>query len=65
MEKIFAKIRNNGNYTDSVGKYKVKNIRDLTTGYDTNQVTKTLVLNTEHNISSIRKQSFLYLLEPI
>jgi len=37
MERIFTKIRNNGKHTDSVGKYKVKNIRDLTTGYDTNQ----------------------------
>jgi len=37
MERIFSKIRNNGSYCTHIGKYKVKNIRDLTTGYDNNQ----------------------------
>eukprot|EP01117_Protostelium_nocturnum_P019610 TRINITY_DN8546_c0_g1_i1.p1 TRINITY_DN8546_c0_g1~~TRINITY_DN8546_c0_g1_i1.p1 ORF type:complete len:601 (-),score=248.95 TRINITY_DN8546_c0_g1_i1:41-1843(-) len=34
METIFGRIRNGNKYPTSVGKYKVKNIRDLTTGFD-------------------------------
>lgn len=34
MERIFAKIRNNGQYCTSIGKFPVKYIRDLTTGFD-------------------------------
>ena len=34
LESIFQEIRNGGKYCESIGPYKVKNIRDLTTGYD-------------------------------
>jgi len=44
MENIFAKIRNSGKYCEFVGKYKVKNIRDLTTGFDSNQLDKKAIL---------------------
>lgn len=46
MEKIFAKIRNNGKYCTSVGKFPVKYIRDLTTGYDNSQPNGQAVLPT-------------------
>jgi hypothetical protein len=32
METIFSRIRQNGKYSDACGPYKIKNIRDLTTG---------------------------------
>lgn len=32
METIFGRIRNNGQYSEACGPYKIKNIRDLTTG---------------------------------
>jgi len=44
MEVIFSKIRNNGKYCESIGKYKVKHIRDLTTNYDTMQPDKKAIL---------------------
>ncbi|EKE43006.1 phosphoglucomutase/phosphomannomutase family protein [Entamoeba nuttalli P19] len=40
MEKIFNKMRNNGQYYWKFGKYAVKSIRDLTVGIDTAQPDK-------------------------
>ena len=37
MKSIFDKNRNNGKYTESFGRFKVKNIRDLTVGYDSSK----------------------------
>jgi phosphomannomutase len=37
MDAIFAAIRNGGEYPQTCGPYKIKNVRDLTTGYDTTQ----------------------------
>ncbi|DAZ95434.1 TPA: hypothetical protein N0F65_013003 [Lagenidium giganteum] len=35
--KIFARLRNNGEYWPAVGEFEIENIRDLTTGYDNSQ----------------------------
>jgi len=53
MEKIFAKIRNGGRYCDSVGAYKIRDIRDLTTGYDSTQPTKKAILPTSSSTHMI------------
>ncbi|KAL6077659.1 Phosphoglucomutase [Balamuthia mandrillaris] len=37
MDTIFRDIRNDGKYSESCGPYKIKHIRDLTTGYDSSQ----------------------------
>eukprot|EP01114_Cavostelium_apophysatum_P020958 TRINITY_DN7176_c0_g1_i1.p1 TRINITY_DN7176_c0_g1~~TRINITY_DN7176_c0_g1_i1.p1 ORF type:complete len:607 (-),score=197.81 TRINITY_DN7176_c0_g1_i1:64-1842(-) len=44
MESIFKEIRNGGKYCETVGPYKIKDIRDLTTGYDTSKPDKKPVL---------------------
>jgi len=44
MDAIFKRIRNSGNYPSSVGPYKVKNIRDLTTGYDNSKPNNKAIL---------------------
>ncbi|CAG9864289.1 unnamed protein product [Phyllotreta striolata] len=49
IERIFERLRNfrgQNTYPESVlnGKYKIKNIRDLTTGYDDNQQDKKAIL---------------------
>eukprot|EP01116_Phalansterium_solitarium_P023725 TRINITY_DN8464_c0_g1_i1.p2 TRINITY_DN8464_c0_g1~~TRINITY_DN8464_c0_g1_i1.p2 ORF type:complete len:588 (-),score=211.57 TRINITY_DN8464_c0_g1_i1:188-1951(-) len=40
LDRIFAEIRNNGQYCTHVGAFKVKHIRDLTVGYDDSQPDK-------------------------
>jgi phosphoglucomutase/phosphopentomutase len=37
-------FRNGGKYCEAVGKYKVKGIRDLTTGYDNTQPNNKAIL---------------------
>lgn len=44
MDKIFSKIRNGGNYFNTIGKFPVKYIRDLTTGYDSSQLDNKAIL---------------------
>jgi len=44
MEAIFKEIRNGGKYCESVGPFKIKDIRDLTTGYDSSRPDKKPVL---------------------
>lgn len=44
IKKIFDIIRNDGNYPKKCGDFAIKNIRDLTTGYDSNQANKKAIL---------------------
>lgn len=44
MKKIFDVIRNGGNYPGRCGEFVIKNIRDLTTGYDSSQPNKKAIL---------------------
>jgi len=44
LELIFQRIRNDGKYCNSVGSFKVKHIRDLTTGYDNSQPNNKAIL---------------------
>lgn len=37
IEALFAEFRNNGKYTPALGDFKIKRIRDATTGYDNGQ----------------------------
>lgn len=53
MEEIFARIRNNGKYCESVGPYRIKNIRDLTTGYDSSRPDHKAVLPTSSSTHMI------------
>lgn len=64
MESIFKEIRNNGKYTDQVGSFKIRNIRDLTTGicrssvfsnlgYDSSKADKKAVLPTSSSTHMI------------
>jgi len=57
MQTIFSRIRNGGNYTDACGPYKIKNIRDLTTGYDSSRPDKKAILPTS---SSTHMITFLF-----
>ena len=34
MTEVFTEMRNNNNYTPKCGDFAIKDIRDLTTGYD-------------------------------
>jgi phosphomannomutase len=53
MKKIFDAIRNNGNYPARCGDFAIKNIRDLTTGYDTNQSNHKAILPTSSSTQMI------------
>jgi len=53
LDKIFTKMRNGGQYCTSVGEYKVKNIRDLTTGYDNSQPNQKAILPTSSSTQMI------------
>jgi len=53
MEQIFTRIRNNGQYCTHVGPFKVKNIRDLTTGYDNTQPNNKAILPTSSSTHMI------------
>jgi len=44
MEEIFDRMRAGGKYRVNIGPYKIKNIRDLTTGYDNNQPNNKAIL---------------------
>lgn len=46
LSSIFTRIRtlNNGTYPTKVGEYKIKSIRDMTTGYDSSQEDKKTLL---------------------
>mmetsp|Transcript_20536 Transcript_20536/g.28815 ORF Transcript_20536/g.28815 Transcript_20536/m.28815 type:complete len:593 (-) Transcript_20536:421-2199(-) len=53
METIFNRIRNGGKYFDKIGAFAVKNIRDLTTGYDNTQPDHKAVLPTSSSTHMI------------
>lgn len=53
METIFGRIRNNGQYSEACGPYKIKNIRDLTTGYDSSRPDKKAILPTSSSTHMI------------
>ncbi len=53
MEAIFAEIRKGGQYCTSVGPFKVKGIRDLTTGYDNTKPNNKAVLPTSSSTHMI------------
>ena len=46
MTAVFDGIRNNGNYPKTCGEFAIKDIRDLTTGYDSSQPDKKAILPT-------------------
>ncbi|PRP84723.1 hypothetical protein PROFUN_07825 [Planoprotostelium fungivorum] len=53
MDKIFTRIRNQGQYFSTIGGYKVKNIRDLTTGFDDSQAESKAILPTSKSTHMI------------
>lgn len=46
MERIFSKLRKDGQYAKSIGAYAVAHVRDLTTGYDSQQADHKAILPT-------------------
>jgi len=53
LDKVFAGIRNGGAYHPAAGKHKIKNIRDLTTGYDNTQPDNKAILPTSSSTHMI------------
>lgn len=53
MQKIFDAIRNEGKYPEKCGEFGIKNIRDLTTGYDSCQPNKKAILPTSSSTQMI------------
>jgi phosphoglucomutase/phosphopentomutase len=46
INQMFDEMRNGGDYFETLGPYKLKSIRDLTTGYDNSQPGNKAVLPT-------------------
>ncbi|KAJ6243390.1 phosphomannomutase 45a [Anaeramoeba flamelloides] len=53
INSIFKKIRNDGKYFEKLGPFKIKSIRDLTTGYDSSKKDNKAVLYVDPNSQMI------------